>query len=184
MARLFQLDALAADQLAALLEALFHRNADALHCGTGFLGQIQQAHQGTAVGKEIVNDQHMVFRGEELFGDDHIVDLFVGEGLDLGLVVVVVQIDAHGLFGKYHRHVELAGHDGCNANAAGLDGEHLVDGLACKQALPLLCHLPEQRNVHLVVDKAIHLEHIALAYDTILANTIFQHLHSAAVPPT
>ena len=74
--------------------------------------------------------------------------------------------------------------DGCNANAAGLDGEHLVDGLACKQALPLLCHLPEQRNVHLVVDKAIHLEHIALAYDTIFANTIFQHLHSAAVPPT
>ncbi len=61
---------------------------------------------------------------------------------------------------------------------------NLVDGLACKQALPLLCHLPEQRNVHLVVDKAIHLEHIALAYDTIFANTIFQHLHSAAIPPT
>ena len=143
--------------------------------------QIQQAHQGTAVGKEIVNDQHMVFRGEELFGDDHIVDLFVGEGLDLGLVVVVVQIDAHGLFGKHHRHVELTGHNGGNADAAGLDGEHLVDGLARKQALPLPGHLAEQRDIHLMVDKAVNLEHIPFAHNAVCADTIFQHLHKQSL---
>ena len=47
-----QLDALAADQLAALLEALFHSNADALHCGTGLLGQIQQAHQAQPLARK------------------------------------------------------------------------------------------------------------------------------------
>ena len=133
---------------------------------------------------EIVNDQHMILCREELFGDDDVVDLFVGEGLDLGLVVIVVQIDAHRLFGEHHRHIELACHHGCNADAAGLDGEHLVDGLAGKQALPLLCHFTEQRNIHLVVDKAVYLEHVALAYNTILADTFFQHLHSEPVPPS
>ena len=62
-------------------------------------------------------------------------------------VAVIIQVDAHGLFGKHHRHVELAGHHGGNANAAGLDGEHLVDGLAIKQALPLPGHLLEQREI-------------------------------------
>ena len=70
-----------------------------------------------------------------------------------------------------------------DADAAGLDGEHLVDGLARKQALPLPCHLAEQRDVHLVVDKAVHLEHVAFAHNAVLADTIFQHLHKV-YPPT
>ena len=172
-----QLDALAADQLAALLEALLDGDADALDGGPGLIGQFQQAHQGAAVGQEIVDDEDMVFRGEELFGDDDVIDLFVGEGLDLGLVIVVVQIDAHGLFGKDHRHIELAGDHCCNADAAGFNGQHFVDGLACKQALPLFCHLAEQRDVHLVVDEAVHLQHVALAHDAVLANPIFQQFH-------
>ena len=125
----------------------------------------------------------MILRGEELFRDDDVVDLFVGEGLDLSLVVVVVQIDAHGFFCKHHRHVQLAGHHSRNADAAGFDGENLVDGLARKQALPLPCHLAEQRDVHLVVDKAVHLEHVAFAHNAVLADTIFQHLHKV-YPPT
>ena len=122
----------------------------------------------------------MVLRGEELFGDDDVVDLLVGKRLDLGLVVIVIQVDAHGLFGKHHRHVELAGHHGGNANAAGLDGEHLVDGLAIKQALPLPGHLLEQWDVHLVVDETVYLEHIALADNAVLADAIFQHFHNSA----
>ena len=62
------------------------------------LGQIQQAHQSTAVCQEVIDDQDMILCGEELFGDDDIIDLLVGEGLDLGLIVVVIQVDAHGLF--------------------------------------------------------------------------------------
>ena len=119
----------------------------------------------------------MILCGEELFGDDDIIDLLVGEGLDLGLIVVVIQVDAHGLFGKHHRHIELAGNHGGNADAAGLNGQHLVDGLACKQALPLLCHLAEQGDVHLVVDEAVHLQHIALAHDPVFLNAFFQQFH-------
>ena len=119
----------------------------------------------------------MILRGEELFRNDDVVDLFVGEGLDLGLIVVIVQIDAHGLLGEDHRHIELAGDHGSDADAAGLDGQHLVDGLARKQTLPLLCHLPEQRDIHLMIDKAVHLQHIALADDAVSPNPIFQQSH-------
>ena len=125
----------------------------------------------------------MILRSEELFGHDDVVYLFMGEGLDLGLVVVIVQIDAHGFFGKHHRHVQLASYHSRNADAAGLDGEHFVDGLARKQALPLPRHLTEQWDVHLVVDKAVHLEYVALAHNAVLADTIFQHLHKI-YPPT
>ena len=178
-----QLDALAADQLAALLEALLDGDADALHGGTGLLGQLQQTHQSAAVGKEVVDDEDVVLRGEELLGDDDVVNFLVGEGLDLRLVVVVVEVDAHRLFGEHHRHVELAGHHSRDADAAGLDGEHLVDGLARKQALPLLGHLPEQRDVHLVVDEAVHLQHVAFADDAVFADAVFQHFHVLSLPP-
>ena len=163
-----QLDALAADQLTALLEALFNGDADALHRSACLRSQLQQTHQGTAVGQKVVYDQDMVLRREELFGHDDVVHLFMGEGLDLGLVVIVVQVDAHGFFCKHHRHIQLAGHNSRNADAAGLDGQHLVDGFAGKQPLPLPCHLPEQGDIHLMIDKAVHLQHIALADDPVL----------------
>ena len=41
-----QLDALAADEVTALLEALLDGDADALDGGTGLLGQLQQTQQG------------------------------------------------------------------------------------------------------------------------------------------
>ena len=125
----------------------------------------------------------MILGGEELLGDDDIINFLVGEGLNLRLVVVVVQVDAHGLFGEHHRHVELAGHHSRDADAAGLDGEHLVDGFAVEQALPLLCHLAEQRDVHLMVDEAVHLEHVALTDDAVFADAVFQHFHSSSLPP-
>ena len=68
-----QLDALAADEVAALLEALFDGDADALDGGTSLLGQLQQTQQGAAVGQEVVDDENVVLGGEELLGDDDII---------------------------------------------------------------------------------------------------------------
>ena len=55
-----QLDALAADEVAALLEALLDGDADALDSGTSLLGQLQQTQQGAAVGQEVVDDENVV----------------------------------------------------------------------------------------------------------------------------
>ena len=53
-----QLDALAADELAALLEALFHGAADADQLGAGGLDDLAEAAQRFAAGEEIVDHEH------------------------------------------------------------------------------------------------------------------------------
>ena len=47
-----QLDALAADEVAALLEALLDGDADALDGGTGLLGQLQQTQQAQPLARK------------------------------------------------------------------------------------------------------------------------------------
>ena len=143
-----QLDALAADELAALLEALLDGDADALDSGTSLLGQLQQTQQGAAVGQEVVDDENVVLGGEELLGDDDIINFLVGEGLDLRLVVVVVQVDAHGLFGEHHRHIaEMLGGHACDANAGRFDGQDLIDAQMTETTVDLLAQRHKQTDI-------------------------------------
>ena len=57
-----QVIALLAQLVASVLEALLHRDADALDRGARLLHQLDKAVQSTAVGQEIVDDEHVVFR--------------------------------------------------------------------------------------------------------------------------
>ena len=94
-----QLDTLAADEVAALLEALLDGDADALDSGTSLLGQLQQTQQGAAVGQEVVDDENMVLGGEELLGDDDIINFLVGEDAELRITYVdQIPIQASGKF--------------------------------------------------------------------------------------
>ena len=61
----------------------------------------------------------------------------------------------------------------CNGDAGGLDGQHLGDGLACKTALKFLADLFHQLCVHLMIQKAIHLQHITGFYDTVFYVSLF-----------
>ena len=55
-----------ADHLSAYLETLFHSDTNAFHGGTCLVADGDQALERTAVGQEIVNDQHMVIGSQEL----------------------------------------------------------------------------------------------------------------------
>lgn len=68
-------------------------------------------------------------------------------------------------------------HHGGDADARGLDGEDLVNGLAREKPLPFLGHLGEQLNVHLVVQEGVHLQHTARLHHAIAANALFQQFH-------
>lgn len=90
--------------------------------------QIDEALHGTTVCQEVVDDEKVILRAEVLPGDDDIVIVVVGIGVDHGVVNIICNVGAAALLGKDHRHTEVqTGNDG-NANAAGLDGEDLVDG--------------------------------------------------------
>ena len=75
----------------------------------------------------------------------------MGKGFHLCHIHFSVQIDALGLFGKYHRHIEISGGNAGNADPGCLDGQDLVHLYVCKAALELLSHLLQETDIHLMV---------------------------------
>lgn len=59
-----------AQLIAAALETLLHRDADALDRRSGIMAQIDQALQSLAVGQEVIKQQHMVALVEIPLGHD------------------------------------------------------------------------------------------------------------------
>ena len=97
----------------------------------------------------------------------------MGKGFHLRNEHITVDIDGLGLLGKDHRNAKLLGNKGRNTNAGGLNGQHLIHPLVAKTALKLPSNFFHQRNIHLVIQKAIHLQHITGFDDTILYDSLF-----------
>ena len=89
-----------ADYLSTRLEALLDADANAAHGGARLAADIQQALHGLAVGKKVVQNQHLVSRGEELLGKGDIVITAVGIRMYGGSVNIAVDVLALGLLGK------------------------------------------------------------------------------------
>ena len=65
-----------------------------------------------------------------------------------------------------------------NADTRRLDGQDLVDGRVCEQALPFLAHFVEQVDVHLVVQEAIHLQDAFRLHHAVAPDALFKQFHS------
>ena len=89
--------------IAATLETLLHRDADALDRRSGIMAQINQSLQRLAVGQEVIKQQHMVAFVEIPLGHDRGEFLLLGEGVDGGGVLVAIEIDGLRLLGEHHR---------------------------------------------------------------------------------
>ena len=125
----------------------------------------------------------MLAGGQEALGHDDAVVAAVGVGVDLGAVLAAVQVDRLGLAREDHGHVaKLLGGDAGEADAGGLDGQDLVDGLAVEQSAPLLGHVRVQLDVAAVVEEAVDLEHIALTDDSLTRDALLEFLHAVAFP--
>ena len=97
----------------------------------------------------------------------------MGEGFHLCHIHIAVQVDGLGLLGKHHGNAEFLGDEGRNADTGSFDGHNLGDGLVTEAALEFPADLFHQRNVHLVVQKAVHLQHITGLDDAVLHNSLF-----------
>ena len=166
------------DDLAADLEALLDDDAQTLDGGTGGLCQRDQTLQGAAVGQEIIDDQQMIFFLQELLGHDDHVLVLVGKGLHLSDVHITINVDGLGLLGKDHRHAKFLCNEAGNADAGSLDGHDLGDGLVCEPAVELPTDLLHQVNIHLVIQKAVHLQHITGLHNTVFYDSFFQKIHA------
>lgn len=119
-----------------------------------------------AVGQEIVHDQHLVCGVEIGLGDEDIVELLMGEGIGVGDIFVIGTIGRLTLLRKDHGYVVEVAQERSNGNAAGLDGQDLVDFHPAEPALELVGHLAHDVYVYLMVQKTIDLEDIALFDDS------------------
>ena len=100
--------------------------------------------------------------------------------MNLGAVLLAVEVDGERLLGEDDGHVaEVAGHAACDADAGGLDGEDLVDGLACEVLGPGGAHVVEELHVALVVEEGVNLQHVAGLYRTVAPDALleFDHAH-------
>ena len=137
------------------------------------MGDVDQSFQRTAVRKEIINDQQGVICMQLLLGDNDIVVAVVGIGMDDGVVDLIGDVAGTGFFGKYHRHLKVQTGDDGNTDPAGFDCQDLVDGRSFKQTFELFSHFVEKRDVHLVIQEAVDLQHVPRVYDTVFAYAIF-----------
>ena len=124
----------------------------------------------------------MILRTQELLGHDDLILILMGEGLHLGNVHLALDVDGLGLLGKHHGHAELLCHETGDADAGGLNGQHLGDGLIGKPAVKFPADLLHQGNIHLVIQKAIHLQHIAGLYDSVFRDSLLQKVHCEHLP--
>ena len=178
----FQMIAQVADPVAAVLEALFDGDAAALYACLCILHNGDQALQCAAVCQEVVDDQHMVIGRKKLLGHNDPVGILVGEGFHLGNVGVAIDIDGLGLFGEDHRDTEFPGNRNRDGNAGGFDGQNLCDLLVAEAALEFPSDFIEQLHIHLMIQKSVHLQHIAGFDDAVLQNSLLLKVHNHTSP--
>ena len=159
--------------VAAALEALLHCYADALHCAAGLTHDVDKSLERTAVSEEVVDNQHMVILGQKALGDNNIVHLAMGIGINLRKINVLIHIAAAALLRENNRHVKIHCCNAGNTNARSLNGQNLVDRTVCKLALQLLAQLSNKRHINLMVQKAVDLEDVAAFDNTIFKNFFF-----------
>jgi hypothetical protein len=69
--------------------------------------------------------------------------------------------------------------DTSDPDAGGLDGQNLVHAAVPEQTVKLLSNFRKKGNVHLVVQKAVHLEHVRPFDHAILTDALFQKFHGS-----
>ena len=72
------------------------------------------------------------------------------------------QIDALRFFCKYDRHMKMLRRNTCDPDSGCFDRQDLINLFSFKTLLEFASDLIEQINVHLMVQKAVHLQYIPL----------------------
>ena len=64
-------------------------------------------------------------------------------------------------------------HDTGDSDPGRFDGKDLINLLSFESFLEFLSNLIKQRDIHLMVQETVHLEHISILYNSILQYTFF-----------
>ena len=95
------------------------------------------------------------------------------KALNRGRVNIAVYIDALRLFCEYYRTAEILGGNTGDTDTRRLNGEYLVDCFIGKQSAEFFSYLVVQRNIHLMIEKAVYLKNISLFDNAVFSDTLF-----------
>ena len=99
--------------------------------------------------------------------------------IGLHLCGIDISCDIFGLrlFCKDNRNVENFGNNTGNTDTGCLDRQDLCDLFPFKSAFELFSDLTEQGYIHLMIQKAVHFQHIAFSNLTVFSDSVFEYLH-------
>ena len=169
--------ALAADDVSARLEALLDHDPGTNDLSACCLYQINQPLQCLSVCKEIIDQEHFVPFSEKLLRNDDVINSSVRVRLYLRTINLSCDIFRLCLFRKNDRNIKLLRYDTGNADTRSLYRKDFVDLGSLKAALEFLSDLPEQPDIHLVIQKTVYLQYISLFYLSILTDAVLKQLH-------
>ena len=92
----------------------------------------------------------------------------MGEGLHLRHVHISLDVHALGFLREKHGNLKIFGGGAGNGDPRRLDSQDLRHPHALKPTVKLLADPIQQLHVHLVIQKAVHLQHVPFLYDSIL----------------
>ena len=101
--------ALFTDKVATTLVALLDGNAAAYDLGTSLAHYVGKSQQGLTVGKEIIDDQHLVARFEIPLGHEYVIVFLMCEGIALCRIDVAVNVEAGRFLRKQHGNFKVFG---------------------------------------------------------------------------
>lgn len=145
-----------AQAVASALKALLDDKTHALNRSTCLTGKVNHTERGISVGKEIIDENHMVVLRQEAVADANRIYAVLGEGTHFRHEHIVHRFRLLFL-DEHHRQLEdIAQHDGWS-DTAGLNGYNLIEIHPGKTAFELLGDFVHQIRVKLMVQKAVHL---------------------------
>ena len=80
-------------------------------------------------------------------------------------------------FGKHHRNMKMPGRHTGDGDAGCLDGDNLVHAGIPENPVELGADGVQQLHIQLMIQKAIHFQHIAGADLTLAQNSLLQQFH-------
>ena len=172
------MDAHAAEFVATVLEGFLDEEAHAHEFGTGLLHEVENTLGRVAVGQEVIDEEHLVALLQIVAAHANVVGALLCEGEDGGLEHVFHR--AGSLFlGEHHGEFEqIAHHDG-GGDAAGFDGDNLVDVRAGEAAHEFNGHGLHEDGVHLMVDEIVDFQDASFEASAVAKDTVFECFHVA-----
>ena len=165
-----EIDALLGEVLASLLKRFLDAEAHAFDGRTRLLRKVNHATSRVAIGKKVIDEEDVVVGREEVGVDADIVvtltcETVHGRRIDIFNGVGLFLLDEHSA----HLH-EVSRHDG-GCDAAGLDGDNLVDGEMTEETHKLFGNFHHEIGIKLVIDETIDLQNAAFQTATLCLNT-------------